>query len=233
MSEFKKPSLPGDVQEAPMLLSEKFSYEKIAGMKQPKNFRYMYDPQSKIFAGVSSNIKDPQCSTDIEPHFKPGFKTIFDELHLEWKLVENEEYYRHMARVNEVSDYERRILSRLDQMQTYFDKKYNFLISEVSNVKTFNHNMCTVTEVNFNSINKMLDRIDKVHTGQIEAIKIIAGGLDEHFKDNGEKLTVIGDSLLNLYVENSMQTTLIKKSYWTSRFINLVVRCYESCRARL
>lgn len=123
-----------------------------------KNYRFTYDAQTGLYSGLAYDVVAPfEHTTDIEPHFRYGFKTVFDVVMGDWKLVPSELFFEHAALIDKMNDADMFFMSSL---KDFSDQLSDFKkISDSFDMNNADRFIALKTEFEKRFI-KMADRLD-------------------------------------------------------------------------
>lgn len=183
--------------------------------KYERAYRFLFDNQSGEFRGVTRVTPFPENSTLTEPYFDAGFKTVFDRVSGNWKLVPREMFYDQM--------------SRRDDIEETIDIK-NFILTEKLREM---HNSLTMSYAFINERLKDFEEHSSLHRKEI----ILA--LSEQAKVNQDNFNLIYARVDNHFVLNEIRLCRNDIDRARIEIVNLqtmihpVSNFFLICRARL
>lgn len=178
-------------------------------IKRERNYRFLFDEQTGTYAGITRIKPFPENSTLIVPHFRYGFKTIWDAAFEKWRLVPEQYFFEEMKIRNDISN--------------AIDLKNHEIVGALN--RTNEEYYKTLERTRF-LIESQIDLID------IKLKPILKITDETYMKLSKLELVLSNRELMQSTRMNRLSDKidlsigLIEQSYWAKRFFEFRIRCY-------
>lgn len=182
-----------------------------------KLYRFLFCKQTGLYKGLTYEQPWPENSTVIQPHFEAGFKSVFDLSFGGWKLVPQEVFFKQMNSIDEIKNV---VELKNEDLKNRMNREFTYIRDET--VGCLISNFAQVNETIAARFSLMNSASRDYFLCLEKAVLDNEKTLERCYREFGH----LEDMLIEIRDAQKDHYLYSRKSYWTSRFIDVIANFY-------